>query len=63
MQNLLDNIVKPLSRRMGTYLGTMVVTYGATQETGQMVELAITAAVLVGGDLLASYWERKQARG
>jgi len=40
----------------------MVVTYGATQETGQMVELAITAVILVGGDLVASYWERKQAR-
>lgn len=62
MQKLLDDVIKPVATRLGTFVGTLALGYGATEQTAYTVELAVVAAVLVVADIFADNYLRKSAK-
>lgn len=60
MKNLIINeIAKPLFRRIGSISAGGLLTLGATHELANQVEVSATALAAFVLDLLLSHWSRK----
>lgn len=60
MHNLLEQILKPTLRRIGSAIAGTAVTLGATTEQVGTIEAAIVALVGVGVDLWLSNRDAKK---
>lgn len=59
MRFILENIAKPLSRRIGTSFAGMLVALDAAQpDQFDTVETVATSLILVGIDMILSWHER-----
>jgi hypothetical protein len=60
MYNLVvQNLIKPAVRRIGTMLGATLVGLGMATDTAMQIENAAIAALLFAADLVHSYRERR----
>lgn len=57
---LLREFLNPLARRLGTMLGTYMVTVGLSEDHATAIVQGIIAVVAVSVDLAASYLERNR---
>lgn len=58
MKFVLTELIKPISRRIGSALAGALLALGAADQLAQQVELVATALVLFAADLFLSYKER-----
>lgn len=56
---VVQNLIKPAVRRIGTMLGATLVGLGMASETAMQIEDAAIAALLFAADLVLSYRERR----
>lgn len=56
---LLNQILAPFSRKVGTGIATWLVTLGIGQPIATQVGLGVAAAIAVGIDLYNSHLDRK----
>ena len=59
MNALLDNIVQPLVRRMGTAVGASFLTFGATTQQADQIETTVVLLLGILWDLGLSHFSRK----
>jgi hypothetical protein len=59
IQNLLNSVVKPLIRRVGSTAAGALVVWGANAELASQVEVGLTALCLIGIDLWLSNLDKK----
>ncbi len=60
MEFMLRELAKPILRRLGTVLGTALLSMGYAAEQSVAVETAATSLGLILIDLVLSYKERKK---
>jgi hypothetical protein len=60
MEFILSQLAKPILRRLGTAIGTSLLTFGYTQEAAVELETAFTSLALILVDLFLSYKDRKK---
>lgn len=60
VKQLVVNVVLPLATRLGTIAGTSLLAMGADQQLVDQVLLGLTAAALIGVDLVFSWIGRQQ---
>ena len=60
MEFVLVQLAKPIVRRLGTMMGTALLTFGYTQEAAVNLETAVTSLGLILVDLVLSYKDRKK---
>ena len=60
MEFVLSELAKPILRRVGTVLGTVLLSMGYAAEQTVAVETAVTSVGLILIDLVLSYKERKK---
>lgn len=60
MKQILENIVKPLVRRVGSVVAGGLVTWGATAEQAAQIETAVGALALIAVDLWLSNLDKKK---
>lgn len=59
-QTLLENVLAPVARRVGSLAAGAVLTYGATADQAASVETLVSAMVLLLADLGQSFVQRKR---
>lgn len=59
-QALAVEIVAPIARRLGTFVGTLLTSYGLHVEAVQQVEAAIPLLIGVSVDVAFSHFSRKK---
>lgn len=60
MEFLLVQLAKPIIRRLGTMMGTALLTFGYAQNIAVNFETAFTSLALILVDLVLSYKDRKK---
>jgi hypothetical protein len=60
MEFVLSELAKPIFRRLGTVLGTALLSMGYAAEQTVAVETAVTSLGLIFIDLVLSHKERKK---
>lgn len=55
---VVQDLLKPVSRRIGTAIAGGLVALGATQPLAEQVELVVPALIAFVADLILSYRER-----
>lgn len=60
MKAILENIVKPLVRRVGSVAAGALATWGATAEQTAQVEAAVGALALIAVDLWLSNLDKRK---
>jgi hypothetical protein len=55
MKFFIDELAKPIARRMGTAIGTAILALGAAEQLALQVETVSTALILFAFDLVMSY--------
>ena len=60
MKAILENVIKPLVRRVGSVAAGSLVTWGATAQQAAQVEAAIGALALIAVDLWLSNLDKKK---
>lgn len=58
---LLNQVLRPLTRRAGSFVAGLFVSAGFSVELVQQLELAFAALAAVLLDLVLSYYERRRA--
>lgn len=58
-KTVLENIVRPLLTRLGSYGSGLLVGAGVATHDATVISVGVTTAALVGIDLIASYINRK----
>lgn len=61
-QNLLENVIAPVARRLGTASAAAVTSYGATAEVASAVEIVVLFLVGFAADLIMSKRNREHFR-
>lgn len=61
-QNLLQNVLAPVARRLGSLAGGAVLAFGAEAELVAQTETVVAGLVLVAIDLVASHINRQALR-
>lgn len=61
-QNLYQNVLAPIARRLGTASSAAVASYGASVEVANAVEVVVIFAVGVMADLILSKRNREHFR-
>lgn len=59
LQKLLNEVLAPLVRRLGSMGAGAAITYGANAEQVQAIEAGLVALGLLAVDLIASHFNRK----
>lgn len=59
MNFILQELLAPLVRRVGTASSAFLIGYGVEQASADMISAGIGAAIMVGAELLASHANRK----
>ncbi|WP_114963025.1 hypothetical protein [Tritonibacter mobilis] len=62
MKFLLEEMLRPASRSIGTLLGGALLGIGATEQLAGQVEVVAASLVLFAADLVASHVQRKRSR-
>lgn len=60
MEFVLNQLAKPIIRRLGSMMAGSLLTFGYTQETAVNFETALTSLGLILVDLVLSYKDRKR---
>lgn len=60
--SIVENILRPLSTRVGTALATWIAAQGINYSYAENIALGIVAIGLVSADLVGSYFSRKMAK-
>lgn len=58
---LKETVVGPLARRLGTFAGAYLLSYGVNQHDTNTIVAGIVAAALVACDLFAAYRSGRRA--
>jgi tetrahydromethanopterin S-methyltransferase subunit D len=58
---LINFVVRPVMRRVGTAAATALVAQGINGDTVTQVMSGIGAAGLIGADLVSSWWDKRKA--
>lgn len=61
-KSLGEEVVKPLFRRMGTFMATYIVASGVPSDTAETIVLGVVAGAGVIFDLATSHFFRKKVK-
>lgn len=62
ISSLSDEVVKPLFRRIGTFIATYIVASGVPSDTAETIVLGVVAGAGVVFDLATSHFFRKKVK-
>jgi len=61
LNDLVDIVVLPLARRIGTAAAAVAITYGATEADASAIVAGVVAVAGLAYDLAVSRWSRRKA--
>jgi hypothetical protein len=56
---VIEEIVRPASRRVGTAVATGLIAYNIDAELAQQIAVGVSAVFMIAADLAASYLNRR----
>ena len=62
LNNIVEEVAKPILRRLGTFVGGALVSYGIAAETSSQIVVGLVALGGVLIDLLLSHANRKSSK-
>jgi hypothetical protein len=57
---ILAEVIKPFLRRVGSIMAGSLMAFGFAEDQSVQVAEALVTIMLIGCDLVMSYWERNQ---